>query len=181
VDVPVGVNVLRNDADAALSAAAAAGASFVRVNVHVGTSVTDQGVLQGRAYETIRERDRLDADVAVLADVDVKHATPLGGRPLEERVADVVERGLADGVVVSGTGTGRPADDDTIRAVRETLAAVAPSTPLFVGSGVTSESVAETLSIGDGAIVGTALKTDGETTNAVDVDRVRELVENAPN
>lgn len=180
VDVPVGVNVLRNDADAALSAAGAAGASFVRVNVHVGAAVTDQGVLQGRAFETLRERDRLDADVAVLADVDVKHATPLGGRPLGERVADVVERGLADGVVVSGTGTGRTTDDDTVAAVRGTLADVAPSTPLFVGSGVTSESISETLSVADGAIVGTALKVDGETTNPVDVDRVRELVGNAP-
>ena len=180
VDVPVGVNVLRNDADAALSAAAAAGGSFVRVNVHVGASVTDQGVLEGRAFETMRARDRLAADVAVLADVDVKHATPLGGRPFAERVADVVERGLADGVVVSGTGTGRPADDDAVAAVRETLADVAPSTPLFVGSGVTSESIAETLSDADGAIVGTALKEGGETTNPVDVDRVQELVANAP-
>lgn len=180
VDVPVGVNVLRNDADAALSAAAAAGASFVRVNVHVGASVTDQGVLEGRAFETMRERDRLAADVAVLADVDVKHATPLGGRPLPERVADVVERGLADGVVVSGSGTGRAADDDTVAAVRETLADVAPSTPLFVGSGVTSESVSATLSVADGAIVGTALKEGGETTNPVDVDRVRAVVASAP-
>lgn len=180
VDVPVGVNVLRNDADAALSAAAAAGGSFVRVNVHVGASVTDQGVLEGRAFETMRARDRLAADVAVLADVDVKHATPLGGRPLAERIADVVERGLADGVVVSGTGTGRPADDDVVAAVRETLADVAPSTPLFVGSGVTSASIAETLSVADGAIVGTALKHGGETTNPVDVERVRELVANAP-
>jgi membrane complex biogenesis BtpA family protein len=180
VDVPVGVNVLRNDAAAALSAAGAAGASFVRVNVHVGASVTDQGVLEGRAFETMRRRERVAPGVGVLADVDVKHATPLGGRPLGERVADVVARGMADGVVVSGTGTGRPTDDDAVAAVRETLTDVAPSTPVFVGSGVTSESVAEALAVADGAIVGTALKEGGETTNAVDVDRVRALVGNAP-
>lgn len=176
VDIPVGVNVLRNDADAALSAAAAAGGEFVRVNVHVGSSVTDQGVLEGRAFETMRRRERLDADVAVLADVDVKHAAPLGGRPLAERVADVVERGLADGVVVSGSGTGRPTDDETLATVRETLDAVAPETPLFVGSGVTSETVAATLDVADGVIVGTALKEGAETTNRVDPDRVREVV-----
>jgi len=177
VDVPVGVNVLRNDVDAALSAAAAAGGSFVRANVHVGASVTDQGVLEGRAFETMRERERLDADVAVLADVDVKHATPLGGRPLAERVADVVERGLADGVVVSGPGTGRPAADETLAVVRETLDDVAPETPLFVGSGVTESSVAETLAIADGAIVGTAFKRDGETEAPVVERRVRALVD----
>jgi hypothetical protein len=94
-------------------------------------------------------------------------------------VADVVERGLADGVVVSGSGTGRPTDDETLATVRETLDAVAPETPLFVGSGVTSDTVATTLDVADGVIVGTALKEGRETTNRVDPDRVRELVESA--
>ena len=44
---PLGVNVLRNDAEAALSIAAATGASFVRINVLTGARVTDQGVVQG--------------------------------------------------------------------------------------------------------------------------------------
>ncbi len=42
VDVPLGLNVLRNDAAAALSVAAAVGADCIRVNVHVGTAATDQ-------------------------------------------------------------------------------------------------------------------------------------------
>jgi predicted TIM-barrel enzyme len=83
-------------------------------------------------------------------------------------------------VVVSGSGTGRPTDDDTLAAVRETLADVAPAKPLLVGSGVTAESVGATLSGADGAIVGSALKEGGETTNPVDVDRVRERVANVP-
>jgi predicted TIM-barrel enzyme len=55
----VGVNVLRNDAAGALAVAAAAGAGFVRVNVHVGATATDQGILEGRAAETLRLRQRL--------------------------------------------------------------------------------------------------------------------------
>ena len=43
VDSPVGVNVLRNDAAAALSIAAATGARFIRINVHIGSMMTDQG------------------------------------------------------------------------------------------------------------------------------------------
>jgi predicted TIM-barrel enzyme len=58
---------------------AATGARFVRVNVHTGAAVTDQGLIQGRAAETLRERQRLCPDVALLCDVQVKHATPLGG------------------------------------------------------------------------------------------------------
>ncbi len=177
VDVPVGINVLRNDAIAALSIAAAAGAAFVRVNVHVGAAVTDQGVLEGRAHETLRHRDRLEADVAVLADVHVKHATPMGDVGLERATRETLERGRADGVIVSGRGTG----EQTALADVERVAAVADglerSPPVFVGSGVTASSVGDAFDAGaDGVIVGTALKRDGETTAPVARERVERFV-----
>ncbi|WP_435335659.1 BtpA/SgcQ family protein [Haloarchaeobius sp. TZWWS8] len=179
VNLPVGVNVLRNDAEAALSIAAAVDADFIRVNVHTGATVTDQGLLQGKAHETMRLRDRLDADVAVLADVAVKHATPLGDRPMREELADACERGLVDGVIVSGSGTGDPTSHDVLETARALLDDRFPTIPLFVGSGVTRQSVAQTLELADGVVVGTALKVDGEVTNAVDEGRVAELVETA--
>ena len=178
VDRPVGVNVLRNDAEAALSVAAATGASFVRVNVHAGARVTDQGVVEGRAHETLRLRSRLAADVDLLADVGVKHSAPLGAeRSLDETVDDVVTRGLADAVVVSGRGTGYAVDEE--RLERAAAACSHHGAPLFVGSGVTAETVADCLAHADGVIVGTALKAGGETTNPVDEARVRALVDAA--
>ncbi|MDM7914405.1 MAG: BtpA/SgcQ family protein, partial [Candidatus Eisenbacteria bacterium] len=92
----LGVNVLRNDAAAALSIAAVTGASCIRVNVHLGAAVTDQGILRGRADETLRLRRALGRPVAIFADVDVKHAAPVAARPVEEEALDLVERGLAD-------------------------------------------------------------------------------------
>jgi membrane complex biogenesis BtpA family protein len=181
VDCPLGVNVLRNDAEAALSVAAAAGASFVRVNVHTGARLTDQGVVTGAAPETVRLRDRLDADVSILADVAVKHSAPLAERPLSEDVAELIERGHADAVVASGSGTGQETDRKHIErvvAARDELDTAVP-VPVFVGSGVTTDTVAETLDLADGVVVGTALKEDGETTAPVDVDRVRALVDAA--
>src|SRR5690606_2253475 len=79
VGLPVGVNVLRNDAAAALAVAAAAGARFIRVNVHTGAMLTDQGWITGRAHETLRLRARIAPTVAIAADVLVKHATPPPG------------------------------------------------------------------------------------------------------
>lgn len=175
-DLPVGVNVLRNDAAAALSVAAAAGASFVRVNVHTSARLTDQGVVTGRAAETVRLRDRLDADVAILADVDVKHSAPLAERPLPEEVAELVERGHADGIVASGAGTGEETDADHLEAVVDARDATGADAPVFVGSGVTRETVGETLDLADGVVVGTALKEAGETTAPVDEERVRAVV-----
>ena len=50
--VPVGVNVLRNDARSALAIAAATGASFIRVNVLSGIMTTDQGLLTDEECRT---------------------------------------------------------------------------------------------------------------------------------
>src|SRR5437764_7269076 len=53
VRLPFGVNVLRNDARAALAIAAATGAAFIRVNVHSGAMFTDQGMIEGEAADTL--------------------------------------------------------------------------------------------------------------------------------
>ncbi|MWG35826.1 BtpA/SgcQ family protein [Halomarina oriensis] len=172
-DLPVGVNVLRNDAEAALSVAAATGASAIRVNVHAGARVTDQGVVEARAHETMRLRERLDCDVAVLADVAVKHSTPLGEEDVVAATHDVVDRGLADAVVVSGAGTGRAIHADQLSTVAE---ATADGVPTFVGSGVTRETAPGILTVADGAIVGTALKSGDDPAGPVDEDRVRALM-----
>jgi hypothetical protein len=176
VDVPVGVNVLRNDGTGALAVAAAAGAAFVRVNVHAGVRVADQGLLEGRAHETLRLRERIEADVAILADHDVKHSAPLAAREGDAEVAESVERGLADGVVVSGGGTGETTAMADLRAVVDRRDELGGSTPVLVGSGVTADTVADYLAHADGVIVGTALKRGGETTAPVAETRVRELV-----
>ena len=173
--LPVGVNVLRNDAEAALSVAAATGASAIRVNVHSGARVTDQGVVEGRAHETMRLRERLDCDAAVLADVAVKHSAPLGEEDVVAATRDVVERGLADGVVVSGTGTGRAVDAEHLSSVAD--AAAEAGVPTFVGSGVTAGTAPDLLDIADGVIVGTALKAGDDSAAPVDETRVRRLVE----
>ncbi|WP_135852340.1 BtpA/SgcQ family protein [Halorussus salinus] len=177
VDLPIGINVLRNDATAALSVAAAVEAALVRVNVHVGSRVTDQGIVEGQAHETVRLRDRLDSEVALLADLDVKHSAPLAERPIDaEAVAEPVQRGLAAGVVVSGAGTGHEVGGDHLRAVAAARDEAGLDAPVFVGSGVTAENAGDILSVADGAIVGTALKEGGETTNPVSVERVEEVV-----
>lgn len=171
-DLPVGVNVLRNDVLAAVAIAAIAGGSFVRANVYVGAALTDQGVIEGRAEEVQRLIRRLDAPIAVWADVDVKHAVPLALRPLADTAIDAVERGLAAAVIVTGRGTGQPAAADDLSRVRSAV----PGTPVYVGSGVTVKDVAVWLESADGVIVGTAAKRDGVLTAPVDVERVRIIV-----
>ena len=170
--LPVGINVLRNDAAAALGIAAAVDASFIRVNVHTGGMVTDQGWITGRAHETLRSRERLRPDTALLADVLVKHATPPHGLTIADAARDTWDRGLADALIVSGPGTGRAASLADLEAVRGAV----PRAHLLVGSGVTEETVAQLLDLADGVIVGTALERDGVPGGPVEVERVRRLV-----
>lgn len=170
--VPVGVNVLRNDAHAALGVAVATGASFIRINIHTGVMWTDQGVIQGRAADTLRLRATLGGNVAILADVLVKHATPPPGLDPEQAAADTWTRGLADALVVTGSGTGRTTDLETLAPTRRG----APDATVLVGSGVTPETVAATLAVADGAIVGTSLTRGSRAGSGVDLEKVRALV-----
>ncbi|MFB6198470.1 MAG: BtpA/SgcQ family protein, partial [Halobacteriaceae archaeon] len=173
----LGINVLRNDGPAAMAVAQAVQAAFIRVNVHTGARVADQGILEGRAHETLRLREQLDADVNVLADVDVKHSAPLATDEYEaEALAENAERGLADGIIVSGRRTGTPTALGDVRDAVERRDALGLETPIFVGSGVTRDTVGDLLQVADGVIVGTALKRDGDVANPVDVNRVTELV-----
>jgi len=169
--LPVGVNVLRNDARAALGLCAASGASFLRVNVHVGAALTDQGTIEGRAAETLRERARLCPEALILADVHVKHATPLGSESLEAAAADAHGRGLADALVLTGGATGEAPAAEEIERVRRRL----PRARILVGSGLSEANAAALLGHADGAIVGTWLKRDGRIEAQVDPKRVRRL------
>ncbi len=127
--LPIGVNVLRNDARAAIAIAHVCGARFVRINVYVGAAVTDQGLIEGAARTAVLYRRELGADVALWADVLVKHAAPLGVAVLEEAAKDAVLRGLADALIVSGAATGAPTAAEDVRRVKS----VVPATPVLVG------------------------------------------------
>jgi membrane complex biogenesis BtpA family protein len=154
VDMAVGVNVLRNDAFAALAVAVAADCSFLRVNVLAGAAVTDQGLVQGRADELMRKRAQLGPGVSVLADVDVKHATSLDDRPAPERARELIGRAHADAVLVTGSATGSPCDLDQLAAVRDVISPA----PVLAASGTTADSLPEVLARCDGVVVGTAIK-----------------------
>jgi hypothetical protein len=167
VQLPFGVNVLRNDARSAMAIAAATGAAFIRVNIHTGAAVTDQGIIEGDAYATLRARAALAPDVLVFADHLVKHATPMG----EVSAKDLRLRGLADALIVTGAETGAAADPARIAALREELG----DAPLLVGSGLSASNAAQ-FREADGAIVGTSIKEGGAVDGPVDAHRVAEIV-----
>jgi len=169
----LGINVLRNDAESALAIARIVGAHMVRINVHMGARVTDQGVIEGRAHDTLRERQRLSlAEVALLCDVAVKHSSPLGApRPIVEEAAELVERGAADAVLVTGNGTGHAASTADVQSVAEAVHA-----PVYVASGVTLDRLPQ-CAAAYGVIVGSALRANGRAGGRIDADCAKRFVD----
>lgn len=170
-DLALGINVLRNDAESALGIAMVSDARFVRVNVHTGARVTDQGVIEGRAAETLRSRRALGADrIAIWADVDVKHSAPLGPpRPIAQEVEDTAKRAMAAAILVTGEGTGKGVDVAKLAAVK----AAADGVPVLVASGATLATLPELAAHADGVIVGSALRASGKPGGAIDGDAAK--------
>ncbi|GAB4524694.1 MAG: BtpA/SgcQ family protein [Pleurocapsa sp.] len=175
VTVPIGINVLRNDGRSAMAIAACVQAQFIRVNVLTGVMATDQGLIEGQAHELLRYRRELGSEVAILADVLVKHARPLGTPNLTTAVQDTIQRGLADGVILSGWATGSPPSQEDL----ELASAAAENTPVFIGSGANWENISQLMQGADGVIVASSLKRHGRISETIDPIRVSQFVEAA--
>lgn len=166
--IPVGVNALRNDAQAAIAIATAAEAAFIRVNVHMGCVVSEQGIIQGMSHETLRLRAGLRSDVLIFADVGVKHAAPLADRGLATETRDLADRGLADAIIVSGELTGSETKPEDVDVVRENT-----ELPILIGSGASPDNLHKVYPKIDGLIVGSYFKKDGKGNNLVEESRVK--------
>lgn len=173
VTLPVGINVLRNDAWSAMAIAACVQAQFIRVNVLTGVMATDQGLIEGDAHHLLRYRRELGSDVKILADVLVKHARPLGSPNLTTAVQETIERGLADGIILSGWSTGSPPTLEDL----ELATAAAQGTPVFIGSGANWGNIPRLIQAANGVIVSSSLKRRGQIEQPIDPIRVSQFVE----
>lgn len=173
VSLPMGINVLRNDAHSAMAIATCVQAQFIRVNVLTGVMATDQGLIEGEAHHLLRYRRELGSEVKILADVLVKHARPLGSPNLTTAVQETIQRGLADAVILSGWATGSPPS----LADLELASAAAGQTPVFIGSGATWENIPTLIQAADGVIVSSSLKRRGQIEQPIDPNRVSQFVD----
>jgi membrane complex biogenesis BtpA family protein len=168
---PFGVNVLW-DPKSSVALAAATGASFMR-EILTGTYASDMGPWTPNAGETFRYRHRVGrSDLVMLNNVSAEFADSLDCRPLPDRARSAVFSSIPDAVLVSGTITGEAANVSDLEAVKRVL----PNMAVLANTGVKHATVADILQIADGCIVGSSLKVDGNTWNAVDPGRAKEFM-----
>ena len=170
VNIPIGVNVLRNSAIEAAAISYVSGATFIRVNVYNETIVTDSGIIQPIAPKLLRYISAHRIRIGVFADINVKHGAPLAPRDLIDVAHDALFRGKASAIIVTGKRTGVPPDASTLKALKNKNIK-----PVLIGSGLNLSNL-DLLKFADGAIIGTYFKKDGVIQNQVDKKRVEKLM-----
>ena len=120
-------------------------------------------------------RSAIGADDVLLFDnIQPEFASAVGSRSVADRARGAAFLGV-DAILISGVAAGVQFDMGHLRAAKE----AAGSVPVVANTGVRAERIAEIFSVADAAIVGTSLKVDGVTWNAVDPDRAARLMDAA--
>ena len=171
VPLPLGVQVLAAANREAIAVALACGAAFVRVEGYVFAHVADEGMIESDAGVLLRYREQIGAaHVKVFADIKKKHSSHAITADVDlVETARAAEFAMADGVIVTGTSTGRATDADEVQSASQAV-----GIPVFVGSGITPENIGMYPGA-DGFIVGSSVKRDGHWANAIDLARVEAL------
>jgi membrane complex biogenesis BtpA family protein len=172
-DRPFGVDVLWSP-KSAMALAKATGAGFMR-EVVTGVYESDMGLWAPDAAELYRYRRLIDAEeVLVMANITPEFASPLGMRSVGQRARSALTSTLVDVLLIAGPMAGAEPD---LALIAEAKEAVGGRVPVFMNTGATAENIGRYLEVADGVIVGSGLKVDGSTWNAVDPARVVRFME----
>lgn len=169
--LPVGINVQYNITEAEWDIAYACGCDFIRCEVFAETRVGPNGIFEPAGPSLMRLKARYPKDIAIFADVNVKHTFPLVDQPLDFTIDSLKESGV-DAIISSGMTTGSPPTLEEAQLVKK----YAGDTPVIIGSGVNVKNVKDFFGVIDGAIIGSSLKKDGNVLNEIDINRVRKMM-----
>lgn len=170
INIPCGVNILRNACVQALLIATINRGSFIRCNIYEGAYVTDQGIIESVAAEVQQKFKEINSKVKILADVHVKHATPLGRFSLEEAATNAIDREGASAIILSGRETGTLIDLEKLRNFVQSTK-IKP----ILGSGLSIKNLPTVFPYISGAIVGSSIKID-DISSPIDIEKAKALV-----
>ena len=173
-DIPVGVQILAGANKEALSVAQAANLQFIRAEGFAFAHVADEGLMNGCAGPLLRYRRSIGAKgVQVFTDVKKKHSSHAITSDISiEEYARGVEFFCGDGVIVTGTETGKEASVEEIESVGRAV-----SLPVMVGSGVSLDNVNLYFGKASGIIIGSYFKENGNWKAPVEEQRVKLFME----
>jgi len=173
-NLPCGIQILAGANKEALAAANSAGLDFIRAEGFVFAHVADEGIIESDAGALMRYRKQIDAEnILIFTDVKKKHSSHSITSDVDiVQTATAAEFFLSDGVIVSGTSTGKEADPNEVKNVKEAV-----NIPVIIGSGITFNNIERYFPIADAFIIGSHFKEDGSWKSEVDSKRVKTFME----
>lgn len=173
----LGINILPNDYETAFQLADQYNADFIQLDYIAGKYKPDIAI----DYDNyIRALTIAKGSVKVLGGVWPKYYRPIDGSDLKDDIEEALS--FCDGIVVTGSGTGKETPLDKIKLFREYINnndnryVIGKKIPLIIGAGLDASNVAEQLPFADGAIVGSCFKPYKRTNEIIKQDLVREFM-----
>jgi len=172
-EMPVGIQILAGANKDALAAAHSAGADFIRAEGFVFAHIADEGMFNSDAGELLRYRKQIGAEkISIFTDIKKKHSShSITSDTDVVETAKAAEFFLSDGVIITGSATGKKPSLEEIKTVKENV-----NIPVLAGSGITAKNVAQYLEYCDALIIGSYFKKDGVWSNPIDPERVNLLI-----
>ena len=172
-ELPIGIQILASANREALAVAHACNLDFIRAEGFVFGHVADEGWTDANAGALMRYRKSLGAEhIRVFTDIKKKHSAHAVTSDVDlVETAEAAEFFLSDGVIITGSSTGKAASPEDLDAVSGAV-----RLPVIIGSGVDSSNVSA-FSKAKALIAGSNLKQGGRWDQPLDRDRVLQLVE----
>ena len=171
--LPCGIQILAGANKDALAAAHSAGMDFIRSEGFVFAHVADEGIMESDAGELLRYRKQIGAEnIFIFTDIKKKHSSHSITSDVDiVETAKAAEFFLSDGVILTGTSTGKETNIDELKKVKDTV-----DIPVLIGSGLTASNIEKYFPAADAFIIGSYFKHVGDWKNKVDADRVKALM-----
>lgn len=172
-NLPTGIQILAGANLEAMAVAHAAGLDFIRAEGYVFAHVADEGWIESSAAKLLRYRKLIGAErVQVWADVKKKHSSHAITADISlGATAEAVAFMRGDAVIVTGSVTGNAPRQSDVAEVKAHC-----QLPVFLGSGIDADNLAEFYNAADGFIIGSYFKIEGRWQNAVDPQRIERLM-----
>ncbi|PKQ62440.1 hypothetical protein BZG02_11965 [Labilibaculum filiforme] len=174
VSLPLGIQILAGANKEALAVAKAANLQFIRAEGFVFGHVADEGYMDACAGELLRYRKAIGAEaILVFTDIKKKHSShAITGDVDIDETAKAAEFFLSDGVIVTGTSTGKAVYLHELKSLKDKV-----HIPVLIGSGVTAENVHEYWPYASAFIVGSYFKDNGYWKNKISEESLKTFMQ----
>lgn len=171
--IPCGIQILAGGNREAIAVAKATNFNFIRSEGFVFSHIGDEGIMDADAGLLLRYRKAIDAEnVLIFTDIKKKHSSHMITSDVSLlETADAAEFFCSDGVILTGTATGQPADLKEFQDLKHNC-----NLPVIVGSGVTRNNVTEYF-MADALIIGSHFKNNGNWREGVSPERVKQFMQ----